>query len=350
MNSRENYLRAARFEYPGSIPVSFGIAGASWEKYPQQALFDLMEAHPRLFPDFRRPDEPIAYDYAPWMTPGRLHRDAWGCLWKTTEKGVTGIVVESPLADWEALEDFVPPDPTRQDGWGPFDWEEFTRELRKQREQGNLAVGSLRHGHTFLTLSYMRGYEELLCDMQDEDLRLDRLIAMVTEFNLGRVRRFVEAGVEVMRYPEDLGMQRGPMLSPTQFRRYIKPAYERLFAVAREAGCVIHMHSDGDLRELAEDLLDAGVQVLNCQDNVNGVDWMAANLKGRVCLDLSLDQQTLTPFGTPEQIDAHILGLVRDLGSPEGGLMLRYGLYPGVPLPNVAAVMDALEKYTDYYS
>jgi len=40
---------------------------------------------------------------------------------------------------------------------------------------------------------------------------------------------------------------------------------------------------------------------------------------------------------------------VEKLGSREGGLMMIYGLYPGVPLENAAAVMDAMERYTAYY-
>ncbi len=50
-------------------------------------------------------------------------------------------------------------------------------------------------------------------------------------------------------------------------------------------------------------------------------------------------------FGTPEQIDQHIRNAVDKLGSRHGGLMMIYGLYPGLPLPNVKAVMDAMEQY-----
>ncbi len=30
--------------------------------------------------------------------------------------------------------------------------------------------------------------------------------------------------------------------------------------------------------------------------------------------------------------------------------MMIYGLYPGVPLENAAALMDAMEKYATYYA
>ena len=54
--------------------------------------------------------------------------------------------------------------------------------------------------------------------------------------------------------------------------------------------------------------------------------------------------------GTPAQIDALVRDEVVRLGSREGGLMMIYGLYPGVPLENAGALMDAMEKYATYYN
>jgi len=41
---------------------------------------------------------------------------------------------------------------------------------------------------------------------------------------------------------------------------------------------------------------------------------------------------------------------VEKLGSKQGGLMMIYGLYPGIPLENVQALMDAMERYMGYYA
>ncbi|MHC4546291.1 MAG: hypothetical protein ACYSYL_17560, partial [Planctomycetota bacterium] len=74
------------------------------------------------------------------------------------------------------------------------------------------------------------------------------------------------------------------------------------------------------------------------------------NLKGRVCIDIDIDRQQITPFGSPGQIEKLIRQEVEKLGSREGGLMMIYGLYPGIPLENVKAIMDAMERYAGYYS
>ena len=187
-------------------------------------------------------------------------------------------------------------------------------------------------------------------DFQDEDPRIFQLIELVEAFNMEIVRRYLDMGVDRMGYAEDLGMQVGPMLSPAHFRTYIKPVYQRLMRPARERGVIVHMHSDGDIRLLADDLIEGGVQVINLQDLVNGIDWIAARFAGRICVDLDIDRQLVTAKGTPEQIDALIREEVSKIGGNRGGLLMTCGWYPGVPLENARAVMDAMETYALFYS
>lgn len=340
----ENTLRAIRFERPEHIPMIFWINPACWHHYPHEALLELMAEHPLLFPDFNTQNITLP-EPAPWERTGRPYTDTWGCVWETTDDGITGSVTQHPLEEWDALQDFTPPDPSKTNGMAAVDWSIIKSKIIKAETDGKHGSGSLEHGHAFLRLSYLRGYENLLLDMADGEKRLWQLAEMVESFSVGIVQRYVDCGVVMMRYPEDLGMQFGPMLSPEHFRTYIKSIYEHVMAPAREAGCIIHMHSDGDIRELAGELVAGGVDALNLQDLVNGIDWIKENLKDRLCIDLDIDRQQITRFGSPQQIDDLIRTEVQLLASPEGGLMMIYGLYPGVPLENVRAVADAMERY-----
>jgi uroporphyrinogen decarboxylase len=344
-----NTLRAIRFERPEHIPVVFWINPACRHHYPRSFLLELVDEHRILFGESGRESETVP-ELEPWERGGEPYTDSWGCIWETTDDGITGSVTGHPLSDWDAFEQFAAPDPARTNGMKTVDWSAIARDVSRARSRGEHCVGSLEHGHAFLRLSHLRGYENVILDMADGDIRLGRLIDMVETFSLEIVRRYLELGVEMMCYPEDLGMQRGPMLSPDHFRRYIKPLYERLIEPARKKGCLVHMHSDGDIRDLADELVSGGVDALNLQDLVNGIDWIRANLKGRVCVDLDIDRQKITRFGSPVQIEELIRSEVEELGSPEGGLMMIYGLYPGVPLENVRALADAMERYADYYS
>ncbi|MEN6372981.1 MAG: uroporphyrinogen decarboxylase family protein [Armatimonadota bacterium] len=349
MTKRENILKTVRFETPDYIPMIFSFNPACWNHYPKDALFELMSEHHFLFPDFDANHPPVPY-YGPQQRAGQPYTDGWGCVWKTTKDGISGSVAEHPLESWDAFDGYTPPDPALSCGLEPRDWNQIASNLQKVRSNGELTSGSLNHGHTFLLMCDLRGYQNLLFDMIDQDPRLYKLLGVIEDFNLSVVTRFLELGIEWMSYPEDLGMQIGPMISPELFRRFIKPSYQRIMEPARKAGCIVHMHSDGDIRSLAADLVDGGVQVLNLQDLVNGIDWIVENFAGKVCIDLDIDRQTITPNGTPQQIDALIREEVENLSTKNGGLMMLYGLYPGVPLENVKVLMDAMERYAFYYA
>jgi len=350
MSRDDDFLRAARFEQPQLIPMHFHINPACWQHYDQQQLQELMAAHPLLFPDFVPAPLPIQPQFAAVARADQDFIDDWGCLWRTSENGITGSVVRHPLANWQDLPDFSPPDPGKVCGIGALDWATVAENFAQCRQTGKLRIGGLRHGHTFLQLCNLRGYENLTYDMIDAEPRLQTLCDMVETFNAGIVQRYLQLDVQCMQYPEDLGMQHGPMLSPDCFRKYIKPSYQRLMQPARQHGCLIHMHSDGDIRTLVDDLIDGGVDIINLQDLVNGIDWIGQRLAGKVCIELDIDRQQITPFGSVGEIDALIRTEVETLGSRDGGLMMVYGLYPGVPIANVAAVIDAMQRYADYYA
>jgi uroporphyrinogen decarboxylase len=362
MTRRENVLKAIRFDTPDCIPMTFHINDACWRSYPQDRLFDLMESHRMLFPDFHRPRSSFVPVYDLVARRNQPFLDDWGCLWRTTEDGITGLVTRHPLADWSAFEYYIPPDPLFRMGVGRADWAETRAGLCRAVARGEPAIGGLRHGHTFLQLCDIRGYENLIYDMADGEPRLRRLISMVEDFNAQIVRCYLDAGAEIITYPEDLGMQTGPMLSPADFREYIEPSYGRLMRLARERGALVHMHSDGCIRDLIEDLIcdkrGFGVDIMNLQDLVNGIDWIArrfglgSSSRGAsrpVCVELDIDRQSVTASGKPADIDGLLREEVEKLGSPRGGLMMIFGLYPGLPMQNVAAVMDAMERYSTYY-
>jgi len=346
--TRDTLLRAVHFDRPGHIPVVFHINLSCWDSYPREELAALVENHPLLFPD-GVPDfvqQGAATPYPPWCRKDSPWTDPWGCVWETTVNGFIGMVTQHPLAGWKHFETYVPPDPGKTTHWYPVTW-------RKGEIPSGGSIGFFKclpsseigHGHTFLKLIDLLGYEQTIYAMADNDPRIWKLLEMLEFFNQGLVERFLTyAEVELLGYAEDLGMQRGPMISPDLFCSYILPSYRRIMEPAENQGAVIHMHSDGDIKALADHLLTLPIHVLNIQDRVNGLSWIAEQLKGRVAIDLDIDRQHITPISPPDELKAYIADIIRMLADPAGGLMLTYGLYPGTPLENAEALMDILES------
>ena len=325
--------------------MRFHINDACWQHYPQDWLCEQMQRHSLLFPDFKPPKLPYTPSFALCARRDEPYTDDFGCVWTTTDDGITGTVTGHPLADWSAYPDYRFPDPEKCMGIGPVDWDAERERMVSARAKGQFVSARLRHGHTFLQLCDLRGYQNLLFDMADEEPLLFDLIEKLEAFNHAIVKKYLDIGADMICFTEDLGMQVGPMLSPEYFRQYIKPSYRRMMRSVYDRGVPVHMHSDGDIRTLADDLVDSGVAVLNLQDLVNGVDWIRSRFRGKLCIELDIDRQSVTFGGTPEDIDRLIRSEVEALSCPDGGLMMVYGLYPNIPRANVEALMDAMERY-----
>ena len=177
------------------------------------------------------------------------------------------------------------------------------------------------------------------------------LIDIVLAYNLRQLKNMKLAqrsSPEIIRFGDDLGMQRSLPISPQKWRKYLKPCFAELYGRCRDAGHWVYMHTDGHVVEIIPDLIECGVKVLNLQVGANGFDSLAETCKGKICVHLDLDRQQF-PFFTADDINDHVREAVERLGSPNGGLWLQAEIGPDVPLRNVETLCIALEKYKSYY-
>ena len=339
ITERENMLRAIEYRYPEWVPIHFDIMPSVVFRHGK-GLAEMMSRHPLLFTAAQI--EAVAATVPPsGSSHERRFIDDWGCEWLEVEAGILGQVVGNPLADWNNLEQLTVPDPARQ-----WDWEGVRIHCRQKRERGELVNGymGIVEGSFFDRLQFLRGLENLLVDLIERPPELDRLIALVLEYNMRLIRLWLEAGAELIHFHGDIGMQQSLMMSPAAFRQVLKPAYKEMFQACRRAGAHVKYSSDGCLLEIVDDLVECGVSFHDPQVRACGIDGIARVYRGKVCAMVDIDEQML-PFAKPSEIDAQIQEIVDKVGRPEGGLMFYACPSADVPLANIEAICNAWERY-----
>lgn len=338
-----NLLKTMYFQNPGWTPCRVGLMPATWMRH-REGLEEIVLEHPRLFPGYRKGS--VDFDFPNLGNPlyelGK-HTDCWGTVWDNLERGLDSYVVEHPLEDWTRLKEYTPPDPMKDDVFGPRDWDRAKQWMDEARARGDLPSGGLPHGFMYMRLYYIRGFENLMMDIATGAPHLRDLIAMVEEYNVAVVRRFVDLGAEYMLFGDDLGLQKSLPMSPRAWREVIKPSYDRILKPCRDAGIPVYLHTDGHILEIIPDLIEVGVTILNPQYRANGLEGLKAVAKGRVCIDQDLDRQFF-PFGTAREIRDHIRGAYEALHDPRGGLLLFAECEPDVPLDNIRVICEAMEE------
>ncbi len=333
-SEREKFLKAMQLEGEPQVRSRIHIWYQVWQK---------LGGSLKWLENFS-PYVSVGIDRKPSRPAGSESTDIWGCHWIYPLESHDGQCTGHPIASWSDLRTYQPPDPEKH-----TDWKQAEKNIQEARSQGKVAHGGTDHGFIFLRLTYLRGFSNLMMDIADGLPELDELIGMISGYWFQVVKRWVELGVDTIGFGDDLGLQDSLPMNPAAWRRYIKPAYQRIFSYCRSNGVHVSLHSDGYILDIIPDLIECGVSQLNPQDLVNGLDNLARTARGRVFLHLDIDRQRVTVFGKPDEIKTHIFDCVRKLGSPKGGLSFIWYVFPPTPLENIEAGARAMHEYATYW-
>ncbi|MEM0005695.1 MAG: uroporphyrinogen decarboxylase family protein, partial [Ignisphaera sp.] len=313
-------------------------------------IIGLMKRYPLTFPE--HDPSTIVFDDRPGVVfEDRFTRDVYGTVWRFKIKGLGGEPYQYPLDDLNKVREWNLPEPEAGYPIGYADpkpmisWEELFSYFDRLREQGRLVVFSLHH-FLFQKLMDVIPLNKLVYAIYRGDERIILALEKVAEYQYGLLRiakRY--RGIHMVAFLEDLGGQESPFIRLQHLRKYFLPYYRKFFDEVRDMDALIYFHSDGMVMPLVDAILEAGIDILNIQDTINGIENIAQKLKGRVCIDLDIDRQHLIPYGTREEIHSHIKNAVEKLGTESGGLMLHIEVYPPTPLENIEYLAEACYTY-----
>jgi uroporphyrinogen decarboxylase len=89
-----------------------------------------------------------------------------------------------------------------------------------------------------------------------------------------------------------------------------------MFRRVKQAKMHVWFHSDGRINVILDDLIEIGVEVIDRQTKVVGLDWVAANVRGRVAFRTDIDRQHVMPFGSPAEVQEEVHRTFESCGTP----------------------------------
>ena len=351
MTDRENLINLLRRRGYERMPINVDMTpdiGRRFREYCQQTGYecppsaydnipDTQLAVPRE-PDFWKP----FYDHE--FHPGTTV-DIWGVAHEPGSEACYHMTkMYHPLEMMETLEELE-----------TYPWPEFVSEPSKAQLEavsqihanGRFALGNMQCT-VWETAWYARGMEVLMMDMMTEPELAEYVLDKVTETAIIRAVNFAKAGADGLFLGDDIGMQFTIMMSLELYREFIKPRLKRVIDAARAVNpdLIIMYHSCGYVKPFINDLIEAGVDVLNpVQPECMDFKEIYAEFGDRISFCGTLGTQTLMPFGTPDEVAAKVQEFV-DMVGPKGGLLVcpTHVLEPEVPVDNVVAYIEACKK------
>jgi len=275
----------------------------------------------------------------------RTYEDGWGIRHRMGEGDWYEEWVAGPLqhaqtpADLDAYEF-----PSVADIREP---EDYAAQVQALKQQGMFVRAGIDNPYKRAWM--LRGMDNVLADylinVEFLEALYDRLYALYTEIIL----RAVRAGVDMITYTGDIAMQDRIIMGPNPWRRIDKPRIAKMIQTARAVNpdVFFFIHSDGDVTDLMDDLIEVGFNVINpiqpeCMDPAE----VKKRWGDRITIHGGVSIQKTFPFGTPDEVRAEIEHLIRTCGY-NGGLVVFPSnvIQPDTPTANIQACFHAARDF-----
>jgi len=226
------------------------------------------------------------------------------------------------------------------------DWFSYDDIAAQCSELGDFAIfhGGAGEMDFMNGIARCRGVEQVLYDVATLDPVYKLLIERRFQFFYEVTERVLQAAggeIDVVHCGEDLGTQRGPIISLRSFERLFAPYYRRYFELVHRYNARVLMHSCGSVRAFIPTLIDMGLDILDVvQVAAEGMDL--AGLKrdfGRdLCFSGTMCVQSILPFGSQQGVERETRWRLEQFS--QGGLILgpTHAIQPLTPLDNILAM------------
>lgn len=151
--------------------------------------------------------------------------------------------------------------------------------------------------------------------------------------------------VDGIMFSDDWGDQKGVILGPERWRKFIKPKVAKLYEKVKKNGKIVLSHCCGSVYDIMDDIVEIGLDVLQSVQP-EAKNMSPYNLKKRYGKKITfwgcLGSQSIIPFGKPDQLKREIECLCKEMGKG-GGYILGCAkpIRPETPIENINVIIES---------
>ncbi len=306
MTSRERVKRAIHFERPDRIP----------HYLPDGKENDILW--------FWLPGPPDIKEWEAADNGVKRKIDCWGVTWETRLEGSFGEAVDWPIKDITKQSEYNLPDLNN-----PKYYENIRLEIQKNNQSANpkYCLGTMPFNSLNEGTHNIMGLEKMFIEYYEHPDDLKSLIGRLAEAQRESIRLLAECGCDGVMGYDDWGLQDRLMISIDLIKEFFLPFYRENWKYAHDLGMDVWLHSCGYIIDLLPLLADAGLDVIQMDQQENmGLENLDKKVGGKIAFWCPVDVQKTMVEGSIEDIRNYVARLIGTVGNHNGGLIsMSYG-------------------------
>jgi uroporphyrinogen decarboxylase len=199
------------------------------------------------------------------------------------------------------------------------------------------------------------GYENFLIMMMTEPELVEHYLDRLTDAYIVMMERYLEAVgdyVQIVQTNDDLGQQRGMLISPETYRQMFKPRHARIVQAIKRKNKQMHiyLHCCGSIFPVIGDLAEVGFDILNpIQKECDNMD--PSEIKQQFGKQLTFwgggcSTQTTLTHGSVEDVVEEVKNML-SIFAPGGGYVFSqiHNIQAGISPEKILALFDTALRY-----
>ncbi len=228
-----------------------------------------------------------------------------------------------------------------------YRYEEVAAQTEEYHRRGYAVCGEM-YQTIFETAWLMRDMQDFLMDLLMNESLAHAICENITRIRIEQARQYARAGVDILRLGDDIVSQQGLMMSRETYATFFKPRIRRIVDAAKAVNpdILIFMHSCGKIEGMIDDLIEAGVEILNpVQPECNDLAMIREKYAGKLSFWGGVGVQSVMPHGTPQEVEAKTRETIQTLGPDTGFLVApAHILDPVIPWENIEAFIRTVKS------
>lgn len=334
MNNRERVLTALQHRQPDVVPYDIRFTKPAHAKMAQYyGDPDFASKLGNCFTWFR----PYPKNGRYWLVGADIWEDEFGVRWNRTIDKDIGVPCEYIVTP-DNLEEYEWPDPH-----DPRRYDHIKEALPKGKD----SVTLLSLGFAVFERAWtLVGMENLLVYMLTDKDFVHKLLDKILQYNLGIIEHACALDIDIVRFGDDWGQQRGLIMGIDLWREFIKPRIKQMYQLVKSKGKYVMIHCCGKVDELFDELIECGLDIFNpFQPEVMDVFEIKKRYGDRLCFYGGISIQRTLPYGTVQEVKGEVQRLIDVVGENGGYIASPSHDIPADAKPeNIAAMVEVLQN------